>query len=298
MKAYSSGLVAGGLALLVVAGVFTGFLPVLFIYAVSLIFAYGAAKEGKPSYLAPGFLLMGGVSLLVFGPSLALLETLLLAAHGLVLGISFSKRQRPEMIFIPSLVILFASMLVLMAFQSSLGGLGAVDQLLEVYQNQAGGQAMDAEMVKFAKQVISDYALAILFMAAMLVNLFICWIFSKFLEFRGLRKTGRFYFEFFRLRDLGLFRLFQLYLLTGIGSYISGMPLGVAMTSLTIMLFSLFFVQGLSLLVFSIKSRGRGKFRLAFMVSLSFFLPLVQLLLVFMGVLDQVKDFRKLEKLV
>lgn len=297
MKNYRYGLANAGLALIIIASVFSGLIPSYLIYGVSLIFAYGAANLEKPIYLLPSFLVMSIISLIAYGPSLALLEINLLAIHGLVLGISLHRRQMPEMVFFPSLVVLYATMLLILFLQYRLSGINGLEQIMESYLSQIRNQTLDPDVIKTVREIITQYGLSIIFIAALSINLFVVWLFNKILDIRGLRRTGRFVFEYFRLRGLGLLQIVQLYTITALGSYISDMPMEVALISLSLILMSLFFVQGLSLLVYSIKSRSRGRFRLFFLVGLSFFMPPVQFILAFIGLLDQVKDFRKLEKI-
>ncbi|NLY72448.1 MAG: DUF2232 domain-containing protein [Tissierellia bacterium] len=297
MKNYRYGLASAGLALLIIAGAFSGLIPSYFIYGISLIYAYGAANLEKPAYLIPSFIIMCFIALIAYGPSLGLLEIILLAIHGLVLGISFHRRQTPEMIFFPSLAVLFATMLLVLFLQYRLTGINGLEQIMDGYISQMKTQSFDPETIKIVREVITQYGLSIIFIVALSINLLVVWLFNKILGIRGLRRTGRFTFEFFRLRGLGLLQLVQLYAITALGSYLSDMPMEVALVTLSLILISLFFIQGLSLLVYSIKSRSKGRFRLYFLVGLSFFMPPVQFILAFMGLLDQVKDFRKLEKI-
>ena len=117
------------------------------------------------------------------------------------------------------------------------------------------------------------------------------------LDFRDLKKTGRFVFESFRLRGLGIIQLVQIYGLAILGSLITKMPMQIAITSLSLVLISLFYVQGLSLLVVGMKSKGQGKIAVGIMVIFSLTIPFVQFFLAFMGLLEQRKDFRKLESI-
>ncbi|NLY36909.1 MAG: DUF2232 domain-containing protein [Tissierellia bacterium] len=292
---YSMGL--GFFSLLIVSGVFTGLLSPTFIYSLSLLFGYAAARYGNFGYLGPGLGLMIFGSLIIFGPSVSLIEVALLTIYGIVMGLSFFRRSTPEMIFLPSLAMLFGVMLTMFYLQKNLLGIDGLEALIEGYMSQIQIRIPDAQFLMDLRATMKEYSLSIVFLVALIFNLFICWVFSKMLDFRGLKKTGRFVFEYFRLRGLGIVEIIQLYAVAILGSFITKMPMQTALTSLSLVLLSLFYVQGLSLLVFGMKSRGKGKFLVGVMVFFSLTMPFVQFFLAFIGLLEQKKDFRKLENI-
>lgn len=292
---YSIGL--GVFSLIIISGIFTGLLSPTFIYALTLLFGYAAARYGDAGYLAPGLGLMIVGSILVFGASVSLVEIYLLTLYGIFMGLSFFRRSTPEMIFLPSLAILFAIMLSVFYLQKSLLGIDGLDALIEGYMTQIQTRITDPKFLIDLRATLKDYSLSIVFLVALLFNLFLCWLFSKMLDFRDLKKTGRFVFESFRLRGLGIIQLVQIYGLAILGSLITKMPMQIAITSLSLVLISLFYVQGLSLLVFGMKSKGKGKIAVGIMVIFSLTIPFVQFFLAFMGLLEQRKDFRKLESI-
>ncbi len=297
MKKYTYSLAMGLISLVIIIGIFSAMLPAILVYAISLIYAYSAARYGGSQHLLPGLLLMVAGSLVLYGPSLVLLEIFLLSLYGIVVGISIFRRSRPEMIFFPSLVILFAIMLVMFYLQKMALGIDGLGNLLEAYLAKLQAQSGDAQLIMLLRATLRDYSLSLIFMVALMFNLFFCWLINRILVVSGERRTGRFMFEYFRLRGLGFIQIIQLYMVAAIGAFTTKMPLEVAFVSLSSMLIAIFYVQGLSLLVYSIKSRSRGRIRLVVMVLVSLFMPLVQFLLAFMGLVDQRKDFRKLEKL-
>lgn len=292
---YSIGL--GVFSLIIISGIFTGLLSPTFIYGLTLLFGYAAARYGDAGYLAPGLGLMVVGSIFIFGPSVSLVEIFLLSAYGIFMGLSFFRRSTPEMIFLPSLAILFAIMLTVFYLQKSLLGIDGLEVLIEGYMTQIQTRITDPKFLMDLRATLKEYSISIVFLVALLFNLFICWLFSKMLDVRNLEKTGRFVFEYFRLRGLGLLQVLQIYGVAILGSLITKMPMQTALTSLSLVLICLFYVQGLSLLVFGMKSRGKGKIAVGIMVIFSLTIPFVQFFLAFMGLLEQKKDFRKLESM-
>lgn len=295
MKKTTYSVTLGFFSLAIVSGIFAGFLSPTFTYSLSLLFGYGAARYGDISYLGLGLGIMVLGSLLIYGPSVSLVEIVLLTIYGIIMGLSFFRRSTPEMIFLPTLAMLFGIMLIVFYLQKNILGIDGLEALIDGYMNQIQLSITDAEFLMNLRATMKEYSLSIVFLVALIFNLFICWVFSKMLDFRGLKKTGRFVFEYFRLRGLGLVQILQLYGVAILGSLITKMPIQTALTSLSLVLISLFYVQGLSLLVFGMKSRGKGKFLVAIMVFFSVTMPFVQFFLAFMGLLEQKKDFRKLE---
>lgn len=289
-------LVLGIAGLLVIVGIFSGVISPYFIYGLSLLFAYAAARHGEAGYLVPGAALMLAGSLFFYGPSVGLAEIHLLALYGIFLGMNFYRRATPEMIYLPTLVLLFGVMLSVFYLQKVFLGVDGLEALLETYMEQVQLRITDADFIMTLRSVLREYSLSIIFLVALIFNLFLCWVFSKILDLRGLGRTGRFVFEGFRLRGLDLLRILALYVLVLMGSFLSKMPMQTALVSLSIVLLALFYLQGLSLLVYNLKTRGKSRLLIGVLVFFSLSMPFVQLFLAMMGLLDQQRDFRGLEK--
>lgn len=298
MKKSKSNLLLGLLGLSVIVGIFSGFIPTIFVYSLSLLFAYVSTRYGDVGYVLPGLAMMLLGGLFLYGPSISLVEIGLLMLYGVFMGMSFSKRLRPEMIYFPTLAILFAIMLLTFFLQKSLLGVDGLEAVIDTYMNQVQASVNDPQLLINLRATIKEFSLSIVFLVAVMLNLFLLWIFSKILDIRKLKNTGRFHFEFFRLRELKFLQIIQLIGLVILGSLLTGMPTQTALGNLVFILIAIFYLQGLSLSIFLLKSRKRGRILTALVVLLSLTVPFIQLFLLILGLIEQRKDFRKLEKVL
>lgn len=294
MKFNLRGILPGIISSLLLGLVLFGILPGYFIYGISLSFAYGSAKWGEKKYAIVNFVLFLLLASLFFGFRIDLVEIYLLAIYGILLGQGFYQQRSAALIFVPSTIFLYGSTLLMIVLQRRFLGVDMLSNMEELYLKQLATNFQDAGMIAQLKLILSEYGSTLLFLVTVFQNLLICWIVQGVLKLAKL--PSRFKLEEFRLQGMGTLQLAGLFLFAYLGASILGLSTRIAMMSLLIFLCAFYFVQGISLLIYALKKKQRGAIFIAVLVVLAATLPFAQLFLVIMGMIDQFRDFRKLEQ--
>ena len=294
MKFNLRGIVPGIISFFLLGLVLFGILPGYFIYGTSLAFAYAGAKWGEKKYALVNFVLFFLSASLLFGFRIDLVEIYLLALYGVLLGQGFYHQRSPALIFVPSTIFLYASTLLMIVLQRKFQGVDMLSNMEALYLKQLATNFRDASMIAQLKLILSDYGSTLLFLVTVFQNLLICWIVQGVLKLAKVPVS--FKLEEFRLQGMGTLQLAGLFLFAYLGASFLGLSVRIAMMSLLIFLCAFYFVQGISLLIYALKKKKRGSVFIAILVVLAATLPFAQLFLVIMGMIDQFRDFRKLEQ--
>lgn len=289
------GILPGLLSILLLTLILFGIMPGFFVYGISVIFAYGSARWGEKKVSMLNLAIFLLLSTLLYGFSLGLIEIYLLALYGILLGQFFYHQAKPEAIFIPSTIFLYGTMLLMILLQRKYLGVDVLAAMETMYLEQLSSAFQDAQALAQLKLILQDYGITLLFLVAVLLNLLVCWTLQGVLQIKKI--PASFVLEHFRLREVRFLPLVGLFLLGYFGATLLDLKVEIVLYSLLIFLLCLYFVQGISLLVYSLKRRGRGGILLGLVVALGMFLPFAQLGIILFGLLDQFRDFRKLEHL-
>lgn len=294
MKINFRGVLPGILGFLLLCLILFGILPGFLIYGISLVFAYGSAKWGERKTSIINFLLFLLLSSFVFGFSISLLEIYLLALFGTLLGQGIYAGRSASEIFVPTTILLYGIMLLMIFLQRKYLGMDILSTMEELYLQQLSDGIRDARFIAELKVVLQEYGVTLLFLVAVLLNLFISWTLQGLLSIN--RVSSQFQLENYRLGKIGFLQLGGLFLLAYLGAGSVGKNPQTAVFSILIFLLAFYFVQGISLLIYVLKQRGRNRILQVMMVFFATILPFAQIVLVVIGIIDQFRDFRKLEQ--